>query len=486
YQGWSAHEVLAAMSGQPESSSHSLIKGYWQARLSGGDADLAWRTVLHDGVLADTRLPARQPPVRPDWASGVTPGQNSGGGLEIQFRPDDALLDGRYAHNGWLMELPRAFTRLSWDNVALVSPRTARQLGVANEDVVELRYQGRSVRAPVWVLEGQADGSIGVTLGYGRRRGAAAGNGVGFDANALRTSSAPWFDTGLEVVRTGERYPLASSQGSFDMQGRDLVRTTSQDEWQTPQANATPPTDSLYPSVAYPANAWGMVIDQSACSGCNACIVACQAENNIPVVGKDEVAHGRDMHWLRLDTYFEGDRALRQLVPCMQCENAPCEVVCPVGATVHSDEGLNDMVYNRCVGTRYCSNNCPYKVRRFNFFEYNDFQTPVLKLLRNPQVTVRERGVMEKCTYCVQRITEGRIQAERENRPIADGEVVTACQAACPSAAIVFGNLNDASSGVARAHASPRNYTLLAELNTRPRTTYQAVVLNPNPALGGP
>jgi Fe-S-cluster-containing dehydrogenase component len=490
YQGWSAHEVLAAFGDQPETPAHNLVKGYWQKQLGdqtgqGSQFDLQWRTLLHDGVVPDSAQPTRQLSVRMDWAAAIAPSNAPGGGpLELVFRPDPSLYDGRFASNGWLMELPRPFTKLSWDNVALLSPATASQLGVANEDVVELRYQGRSVRAPVWVQPGQADGSVGLTLGYGRRQGAGAGTGVGFDANALRTSAAPWFDSGVEVVRTADHYPLASTQGHYDMQGRDLVQTTSPGG---PPVDGSRPSESLYPAISYPGNAWGMVIDQSACIGCNACIVACQAENNIPVVGKDEVGRGREMLWLRLDTYYEGPSnnpaVLQQLVPCMQCENAPCELVCPVGATAHSDEGLNDMVYNRCVGTRYCSNNCPYKVRHFNFFEYSDFDTPVLKMLRNPEVTVRSRGVMEKCTYCVQRITAGRIQAERENRPIADGEVVTACQAACPANAIVFGNLNDSTSLVARARQSARNYTLLADLNTRPRTTYQAVVRNPNPAV---
>ncbi|MBV9359616.1 MAG: 4Fe-4S dicluster domain-containing protein, partial [Chloroflexi bacterium] len=334
---------------------------------------------------------------------------------------------------------------------------------------------------------GQADDSIAVTLGYGRSLGAGAGTGAGFGAYALRTSTAPWFDTSLEVARSGGTYALASTQGHYDMQGRDLVLTVTPEQLQTPPQNQQP-TISLYPPFPYPENVWGMVIDLNACVGCNACIVACQSENNIPVVGKEEVARGREMQWLRVDTYFASDapnpRMLQQLVPCMQCEIAPCELVCPVGATVHSNEGLNDQVYQRCVGTRYCSNNCPYKVRHFNFFEYADFTTPSLKLGRNPEVTVRSRGVMEKCTYCVQRITAARIQAETENRPIQDGEVLTACQAACPSGAIVFGNLADPASQVAQQRALPRNYTLLAELNTRPRTTYLATVPNPNPAIG--
>jgi len=480
YQGWSAHEVLAAFGDQPETPSHNVVKGFWQSRTP-GDFETTWRRMLHDGVVEGTRLPPRPVAVRPDWSAQLAPATwPASDALEVVVRPDPSLLDGRFASNGWLIELPRPFTKLSWDNVAVFSPETARRLGVGNEDVVELRAQGRSLRAPVWVLPGHADGSIGLTLGYGRRRGAGAGNGIGFDVAALRMTGAPWIVPDVEVVKTGDRYALASTQGHYSMEGRDLVQVVSPSE----RAQDARATESLYPEHAYASNAWGMVIDQSACVGCNACIVACQAENNIPVVGKEEVRRGREMLWLRLDTYFERERALQQLVPCMQCENAPCEVVCPVGATVHSDEGLNDMVYNRCVGTRYCSNNCPYKVRHFNFFEYADFDTPSLKLGRNPEVTVRSRGVMEKCTYCVQRISAARIQAEREGRPIADGEVQTACQAACPAGAIVFGNLNDSTSAVTRARSSGRNYTLLGELNTRPRTTYLAAVRNLNPALG--
>jgi molybdopterin-containing oxidoreductase family iron-sulfur binding subunit len=347
------------------------------------------------------------------------------------------------------------------------------------------------VRAPVWVLPGHPDDSVTLTLGYGRRRGAGAGQGVGYDAYSIRTGGAPWFAAGVEVVPTGEAHSLASTQSTYSIEGRDLVLSVAADELASGGAPILPqqqPLDSLYPPVAYPDNRWGMVIDLNSCVGCNACVIACQAENNIPVVGKTEVSRGRDMLWLRLDTYFSGDasnpRVEQQLVPCMQCENAPCELVCPVGATVHSSEGLNDMVYNRCVGTRYCSNNCPYKVRHFNFFQYSDFDTPQLKLQRNPEVTVRSRGVMEKCTYCVQRITSARITAQKEDRPVRDGEVLTACQAACPTQAIVFGNLNDPNSAVSRQRGLARNYTLLAELNTRPRTTYLAKVPNPNPSLG--
>jgi len=334
---------------------------------------------------------------------------------------------------------------------------------------------------------------VTIHLGQGRTRAGRVGTGVGFDAYRLRTADAPWFATGLELEPTAERQALACTQHHYDMEGRHLVRAASlvdyrahptfaQDEDPAPPAALT-----LYPRVPYEGYAWGMAIDLSTCIGCNACIVACQAENNIPVVGKTEVQRGRAMHWLRVARYGIGQAEDPDLyfmpIPCMHCENAPCELVCPVEATVHSAEGLNDMVYNRCVGTRYCSNNCPYKVRRFNFFQYADWETPSLKLLRNPDVTVRSRGVMEKCTYCVQRITVARIAAEKEDRPIRDGEIVTACQAVCPTEAIVFGNINDPTSRVARLKADARNYALLGELNTRPRTTYLAAVRNPNPEL---
>jgi Fe-S-cluster-containing dehydrogenase component len=490
----SVHEVLGLFGDSPEASSHDVVKSFWQSRQgSGSDFETFWQTSLSNGLVAGTQQPARQVTLRPDWYAGQTPAASlATGALELVFRPDDSLHDGRFAANTWLLELPRPLTKLSWDNVAHVSPATARQLGVQQQDVVELRASGGVVQAPVLLQPGMADGSVVVTLGYGRGRGAGVGAGVGFNAGALRVADAPWLASDLTLARTGSTHELVTTQGHYTMEGRDLVVDVDFDEFQRDGKSAIgdrnqPPTESLYPAFPYEGNKWGMVIDLNACSGCNACIVACQSENNIPVVGKQEVGRGREMYWLRVDSYFEGDeqnpRILQQLVPCMQCENAPCELVCPVGATTHSDEGLNDMTYNRCVGTRYCSNNCPYKVRHFNFLEYSDYHTELFKMLRNPDVSVRERGVMEKCTYCVQRITAARIQSEKEGRPIMDGEVVTACQAACPTTAITFGNLNDPNSQVARLRKDDRNYTLLAELNTRPRTTYLARVRNANPAI---
>ncbi|HJQ33649.1 MAG TPA: TAT-variant-translocated molybdopterin oxidoreductase [Pyrinomonadaceae bacterium] len=476
------------------------------------------------------------------------PAQPSSGGAgqyEIVFRTDPNVYDGRFSNNGWLQELPRPLTKLVWDNVAVVSPATAEKLGVGeapdgavkesphrvnrltakggeiDAEVLRLSFKGRQVTAPVFILPGQPDNVVTVQLGYGRRRsGRVGGNdrdGVrGFNAYDLRTTDALWSGTGLGVDVTGDSYSLASTQIHFRMEGREIVRHGTFAEWthdpallpererkkEPPQPageNREPEeNESMYPQYDYSEHEemgrrgykWGMAIDVSTCVGCNACIVACQAENNIPVVGKEQVARSREMHWLRVDAYFRGafdnpDGVYFMPVPCQHCENAPCEPVCPVHATVHSAEGLNDMVYNRCVGTRYCSNNCPYKVRRFNFLLYQDWDTPSYKMMRNPEVSVRSRGVMEKCTYCVQRVEYAKIEAEKEGRKVRDGEVKTACQATCPTDAIVFGDLNDPASRVAKLQEQKRRYDLLADLNTRPRTAYLAAVRNPNEALAG-
>ena len=383
---------------------------------------------------------------------------------------------GCYANNGWLQELPKPLTKLTWDNAAVMGPSAAKRLGVENNDVVELAYRDRKVNAPVWILPGHPDNAVTVHLGYGRTRAGQLGTNAGFDAYSIRPSDSPNFGGGLQVTRTGDTFDIYSTQDhhAMDLEGlgsmsrdRNLIRVSDvetfkedshviQEMWEEPD-----PERNLYPDDhAYDGpNAWGMVIDLNKCNGCNTCTIACQSENNISVVGKEEVGNGREMHWIRIDRYYRGDldapETFHQPVPCMQCENAPCELVCPVGATVHSKEGLNDMVYNRCVGTRYCSNNCPYKVRRFNFYLYADFETPSLQLGRNPDVTVRSRGVMEKCTYCVQRINVARIDSKKEDRDIADGEILTACQQACPSQAITFGNIKDENSEVSRLKGQP-------------------------------
>jgi len=367
-----------------------------------------------------------------------------------------------------------------------------------------LEIGGKKAEVPVWIQAGHPDNSITVFLGYGRRRAGRVGNGAGFNLYEVRTSDAPWTATGAKPAKTGTTYKLASTQGYQTIEtmtiNRPVMREGTIEEYKNNPKFAQEMTEAperdftLYPNVDYKdpnynklGYAWGMTIDMSSCVGCNACMIACHSENNVAVVGKDQVVHGRHMHWIRVDAYYQGDRdnpsAHFQPVPCMQCENAPCEQVCPVGATVHSSEGLNDMVYNRCIGTRYCSNNCPYKVRRFNFLLYQDWETPQFKMMRNPDVSIRSRGVMEKCTYCTQRINLSRIDSEREDRAIRDGEIQTACQQACPAQAIVFGNVNDPESKVSRLKAQARNYGMLGELNTRPRTTYLAEIRNPNPEL---
>jgi MoCo/4Fe-4S cofactor protein with predicted Tat translocation signal len=505
YGGRSAHDVLAAMSDRPERSAHDLIREFWKVDKD----DRTWRKWLHDGVVPNTAFAPKSVSAAAAVSSqsSVINPKSSGAGLEINFRNDPSILDGRFSNNGWLQELPKPITRLTWDNAVLVSPATAASLrhqeypafrggehGQIITDIVELRYRGRSVRGAMFEVAGHPDGCATVHLGYGRARGGKLAVGAGFNANAIRTADAPDFGAGLEIAATGEQFSLACTQYHHLIEGRGAVRAVTRDEFvRDPKSihegeEQPSRTITLYPDYRYEGYKWGMSIDVNACIGCNACVVGCQAENNIPVIGKDEVLRGREMHWIRIDTYHRGPaetpETYFQPVPCMQCENAPCEVVCPVGATVHSHEGLNDMVYNRCVGTRYCSNNCPYKVRRFNFLLYQDWNSPSLKLARNPDVTVRSRGVMEKCTYCVQRINRAKIDAEKENRTVGDADLQTACQQACPANAIVFGNLNDPASRVAQLQAAERNYSLLGELNTRPRTTYLAAVRNLNPELG--
>jgi molybdopterin-containing oxidoreductase family iron-sulfur binding subunit len=498
YGGRSMHEFVALLTGQSGTSGYEIVRSYWQKQHASPDFEMFWRRSLHDGWIAGSAFTPKHLTAKSrDFPAAQTPDSQS---IEINFRRDPSIWDGQFANNGWLQELPNPMTKMTWDNPVLIAPAMAQRLGLKSEDMVELELQGKKVFAPVWVQAGHPDNSVTAFLGYGRRRAGRAGTGVGFDFYALRNSAIPWGTTGLKITKTGETYKLASTQGYQTMDtpvgSRPLVRETSLEEYKKEphfaQEGQPAKDETLYPPLPgfeYEKKpyAWGMAIDMNACVGCNNCILACQSENNIPIVGKEQCVRGRHMHWLRVDAYYQGDpanpKAFFQPVPCMQCENAPCEVVCPVGATVHSTEGLNDMVYNRCVGTRYCSNNCPYKVRRFNFLLFQDWETPQLKMMRNPDVSVRSRGVMEKCTYCIQRINEHRIASEREDRKIADGELQTACQQSCPANAIVFGNINDPNSRVAKMKAHSRNYGLLADLNTRPRTTYLAEIRNPNPEL---
>ncbi|MGH9220512.1 MAG: molybdopterin oxidoreductase, partial [Vicinamibacterales bacterium] len=512
YGGKSAHEIVATLSERPERNGYDIVREYWSAFAASGrfgetgspakplaasqpaaEFERAWRKWLHDGVIAGSAGVASTTPVAADVATRLT-ASTPIEGIEINFRRDPTIYDGRFGNNGWLQELPKPMSKLTWDNAALIAPATAEANELHNGDIISIKVGNlEPVEVPAWIIPGHAKDSITVFVGYGRQHAGRIGNGSGFDVYRLRESANPYI-AAAQIMRTGDHYDLAATQDHWSIEGRNILRSATLDEFKKNPAFVKEmehvkldKTISLYPDKEYRGQQWGMAIDLNTCTGCTACVVACVAENNIPVVGKAQVARNREMHWLRIDRYFAGPAdspdTYYQPMPCQQCENAPCEVVCPVAATVHSSEGLNDMIYNRCVGTRYCSNNCPWKVRRFNFLLFQDWNTPQFKLQRNPDVTVRSRGVMEKCTYCVQRINAARIQAKREDRPIRDGEILTACQAVCPTDAIVFGDINDPNSRVARLKASPRNYTTLEDLNTRPRTTYLAAVKNPNPAL---
>ncbi len=522
YEGRSAHEVLEVLANLQESPGREMVRAHWrdhwERRHEKGSFEPFWQRALHDGVIPDTAFQPKTVKLQDGWEKYLAkssslptnlqsvPAEGTEQELEIIFQPDPTIYDGSWANNGWLQELPKPITKLAWGNAAIMSPTTARLLGVELGSyahggehggywmpVIELSLGGRSVRAPAWIMPGHADRSITVYLGHGRERAGSVGGtveqSVGFNAYRLRTADEPWSALGVHSVHTDETALVACTQAHQSMEGREPVRWATLAEYRRGLTEeAEHPT--LYDAFDYaaPKHKWGMVIDLTACTGCHACVVACQAENNIPVVGKEQVSRGREMHWLRIDRYITGKAEspagfFFQPVPCMHCENAPCEYVCPVEATVHSDEGLNDMVYNRCVGTRFCSNNCPYKVRRFNFHFYADYQTPSRRLQYNPEVTVRSRGVMEKCSYCLQRIRQAEIDTQTEQRPLADGEVLTACQAACPVGAIVFGDVNDPKSKVKQGKDSPLHYGLLADLNTNPRTTYLAALRNPNPEI---
>ena len=513
YGGKSAHDVLQVLLDEPLLSAYEAVRATHKATIK-GDFETGWRKALHDGWIADTAY-ATTGAVKPAALPKV-PAPNAKDALEIIFRPDPNVYDGRWSNVGWLQELPKPITNLSWDNAAIVSGATLTKLGVEEDDIVELTVGSGKVKAPIVVAPGHPDNSVTVYLGYGRQFAGRVGSGAGFDGYLIRPSSAPFYATG-SIAHVDGKWGVAITKSHYqDHRGsnltehgnqnwslegvealgpRGIIRYATLEEFKANpnfahegEGRDTPSMDTtLFPNWQYNENKWGMSIDMNSCTGCNACIVSCYAENNIAVVGKQQVRIGRNMQWLRIDTYYEGDlaapRAHFQPMNCQQCENAPCEQVCPVGATIHTPEGLNMMVYNRCVGTRYCSNNCPYKVRRFNFLLYSDYETDSLKLMRNPDVTVRSRGVMEKCSYCVQRIEAAKIEADKENRAVRDGEIVTACQQACPASAITFGNLNDKNSRVTRLRAQERSYQVIADQNTRPRTTYVAEVLNLNSEL---
>ena len=474
YEGQTPGEFLSLLVDPAPKSGLDLLRGYWQGSDAADAFEPKWQAMLQAGFIAGSALPEVSVTPTPPSAPAPLPAT----ALSVALRPDPTVWDGRSGNNGWLQELPKPLTKITWDNAVAVAPALAAREGLRTGDVVTVSAGGAEIDGPVWVMPGQADGVIGLTLGYGRSAPDMLSTGAGYNATLLRGNDDPWVVTGASLSKTGRTSLFATTQDHNTMEGHDFVRVQHEGEapvgetqsWSQPTMYTPPRQDN--------GTAWGMVIDLDACIGCNACVVACQAENNIAVVGREQVALGREMHWLRVDRYYEGPveapKTHFQPVPCMHCEQAPCEVGCPVEATLHDGEGLNVMVYNRCIGTRACSGYCPYKVRRFNYLDYTGGSAPVLTLRNNPEVSVRSRGVMEKCTYCIQRIEAARIDADKRDGAIADGVVQTACQGACPTRAISFGDLHDKQSAVAAARADSRNYALLGELNVRPRTTYLA------------
>jgi MoCo/4Fe-4S cofactor protein with predicted Tat translocation signal len=502
YDGTSAIELAASMiDGQP-GHGYELVRKRWGAMLPVLEFDKSWRRIVHDGVAPETRFAA----VTPAFAggAGAAIAQLAGAAVpaldswELVFTEGHGVYDGRFANLGWLVELPDPVTKLTWDNAALLNPKDAAALGVGRDgDLLTITANGRDLTVPAFVVPGQAQGSVAVALGWGRTIAGRIGSGIGVDVNVLRRNDALWRSAAKLALASGHR-SLATTQDHhvLDALGKkeeliraeELIRTGTLSEFKARPDFAKemvelPPPAPLWKEHEYNGHKWGMAIDLTACTGCHACTIACQAENNIPVVGKAEVLRGREMHWIRVDRYFEGDAEAPLLafqpMACHHCENAPCEQVCPVAATVHDHEGLNVMVYNRCVGTRYCSNNCPYKVRRFNWFNNHKNESAVELMVYNPEVTVRARGVMEKCTYCIQRIEAVKIVAKNDRREIVDGEIVPACAQVCPTEAIVFGDLNDVVSRVRKLHDDPRCYGVLEEVNTKPRTRYLARLKNP-------
>jgi len=490
YQTKSPLEVLNVLLTAEDKKDYELVKATWKTILNSA-SEKPWRRVLHDGLYqADNKVKTT---LKSTIIPEVKESKLSKDNLDVVFYASSATYDGRYSNNGWLQEMPNPVTKISWDNAALISPKTAQELEVKSGDLIKINVAGKEAEIVTFILPGQTDYVIAVDLGYGRKEIGRIADNVGFDVSALRNAANPHNVSGATVSKTGFTYKLANTQDNISMEGRPLIRETTLAEYKEgkdfePPLTDHPPLESLWQDHKYDKGyQWGMSIDLNSCTGCNTCLIACQSENNIPVIGKEQVEKGREMHWIRLDRYFAGDmnqpEMVYQPVPCQHCENAPCEQVCPVQATLHDEEGLNVMTYNRCVGTRYCANNCPYKVRRFNFFNFSKDMPETIQMQRNPDVTVRFRGVMEKCTYCTQRLQKAKIEAKNEGRVAKDKDYMTACQQACPTNAIVFGNINDPESEVTKVKKLNRDYAMLGELNVRPRTTYLGKLRNPNPAI---